>query len=396
MGLSFPSSKTIRQCAVAYVYPAIDLEYTRQEASVIGQLSKKKGLQLCGDACFASPGYCSKYGTYSLMDYDSRKVVAFSLLQCTEASSSPAMEKVGLRRSLTSLLSKELRIGVLCTDGNDSIRKLMAEEFPDIEHSLDMWHVAKRLKLALLKVSTKKATHDLKPWIRHITNHLWYAAQECEEEYSKLKDIWVSCLHHVQGVHVWPGGGRCHHGNLDPEELRETAWLDETGEAFIALEKVILNPRLLRNLERCTKFLFTSDLENFHSLNTKYNPKRIHFGFLGVEKRTKLAVMDHNENVDRAIAQTSNGQDRVSRVHSKATKTWRLKAKKVSKTHGFRKAIKERAVLLHQSWGGSTVLAATSVRKAAPRHLPKNIAKSQPPEVSLMREEYERKKRRRM
>lgn len=62
----------------------------------------------------------------------------------TEASSSVAMESEGFRRGLNELLYKEgLDIDLIATDRSPSIRKIMREEFQQIHHEFDPWHVAK-------------------------------------------------------------------------------------------------------------------------------------------------------------------------------------------------------------------------------------------------------------
>ena len=40
---------------------------------------------------------------------------------------------------------------------------------------------------------------------------------------------------------------------------------------------------------------------------TKYCPKRQHFSYNGMQARTELAIIDHNNNVKREQATTANG-----------------------------------------------------------------------------------------
>lgn len=65
-------------------------------------------------------------------------------MQVTEASSSVAMESEGFRRGLNQLLYTEgLNIDLIATDRSPSIRKIMREEFEQIQNEFDPWHVAK-------------------------------------------------------------------------------------------------------------------------------------------------------------------------------------------------------------------------------------------------------------
>lgn len=48
---------------------------------------------LNGYGCCDSPGHNAKYGTYTLIDDDTCKVVAFSVVQVSEVTSSNTMEE---------------------------------------------------------------------------------------------------------------------------------------------------------------------------------------------------------------------------------------------------------------------------------------------------------------
>ena len=57
----------------------------------------KGAINLNGDGHCDSPGHSAKYGTYILMDNDSGNMVAFSVVQVSEVTSSNAMEKEGFK-----------------------------------------------------------------------------------------------------------------------------------------------------------------------------------------------------------------------------------------------------------------------------------------------------------
>lgn len=56
------------------------------------ELVNKNATNLNGYGCCDSPGYNAKYGTYTLDD-DTGKVVAFSVVQVSEVTSSNTMEE---------------------------------------------------------------------------------------------------------------------------------------------------------------------------------------------------------------------------------------------------------------------------------------------------------------
>jgi len=61
----------------------------------------------------------------------------------TQAKNSVAMEPMGFKKGLDKLLDEGINVKVVTTDGHPSIRKMMREDYPDIAHQLDPWHVAK-------------------------------------------------------------------------------------------------------------------------------------------------------------------------------------------------------------------------------------------------------------
>lgn len=53
------------------------------------------------------------------------------------------MEAEGFRRGVDYLLSRGVDVGVIATDRAPSIRKIMREDYGDIRHEFDPWHVNK-------------------------------------------------------------------------------------------------------------------------------------------------------------------------------------------------------------------------------------------------------------
>ena len=53
------------------------------------------------------------------------------------------MEKEGLNRVMKFLEEKGLQLDVLVSDKHLQIQKWMREEHPEVDHYLDIWHVAK-------------------------------------------------------------------------------------------------------------------------------------------------------------------------------------------------------------------------------------------------------------
>lgn len=82
---------------------------------------------------------------------------------------------------------------------------------------------------------------------------------------------------------------------------RKVLWLKAGSEAHNVLCKVLGQPRMLNTLRMLNHGQHTGSLENLHSLILAYAPKRIDFDPSSYRTRVKLAVIDHNTNVQRDI-----------------------------------------------------------------------------------------------
>ncbi|XP_074641162.1 uncharacterized protein LOC141898914 [Tubulanus polymorphus] len=80
------------------------------------------------------------------MEKNSNKIISAKLVQSKEVTSSSAMEKEGLIRSLHELSSFGIVVKELVTDRHVSIRKMMRTDYSNIKHSFDVWHLEKVLE----------------------------------------------------------------------------------------------------------------------------------------------------------------------------------------------------------------------------------------------------------
>ena len=86
-----------------YLFPVVNEAWETELNRQINKLTCSEVVNLDGDGRCDSPGHCAKYGTYTLMDEKQGNVVAFSVVQVSEVSSSNAMEKEGFTRCVELL-----------------------------------------------------------------------------------------------------------------------------------------------------------------------------------------------------------------------------------------------------------------------------------------------------
>ncbi|RMX42713.1 hypothetical protein pdam_00025733, partial [Pocillopora damicornis] len=96
--------------------------------------------------------------------------------------------------------------------------------------------------------------------------------------------------------------------------------------AHNALKEVVFDKNLLQDIQQLTLSCHTGNLEMYHSVQTKYAPKRQHFSCNGMVARTQLAAIDHNANTGRQQATVSRGANQgelqYQVVFPKNTKEW--------------------------------------------------------------------------
>ena len=103
----------------------------------------------------------------------------------------------------------------------------------------------------------------LAPWIQSISNHLWLSAATCYGGVQLLCEKWKSVLDHVSNRHKWSGNTLFHpHRCIPSSEAKQICWLRPGTPAHLALEEVVLNAKLLKDLAKLTDFCHTGTLDD--------------------------------------------------------------------------------------------------------------------------------------
>ncbi|CAG0887850.1 unnamed protein product, partial [Cyprideis torosa] len=253
-----------------------------------------------------SPGSCAKYSQISFMDIENDKILHFELMQSNWSTSSVVMERDGMRKGLEHLLkAQKIQVTDLVTDRSPSVSKMVREMYPNIRLHWDTWHVTKSLLKKLVKASRKAGHGKLGTWTRCVSNHFWHSLQYSGGDPKVAVKRWVLVLKHIVKDH-----SDCPHGPLEVNGIDDRDYLDPKSPVYSSFKEIVEDKRLLSNMERSCCYLFTSALEAFHSLKLKYAAKLVHYQYIAMEARIMLAVMDHNENVNRKKKDTPVGSMR--------------------------------------------------------------------------------------
>ncbi|XDV25561.1 hypothetical protein PO909_029461, partial [Leuciscus waleckii] len=316
-GLQCISASTFFRHQPLYTIPTIVQAWQNEQRGIIRELKEiGGGLILSGDCRSDSPGHCAKYGTYSLIEDRINKVLELQLVQSSEVPSSNWCEIEGLKRSVRFLKDQGMQVSTLITDRNRQVAKWVREELcPEgTRHFYDIWHIGKSLQKALDTVAKEKDCKDLKLWRPTIINHLYWTASSTPNGNSdKMEAKWQSMLNHVQDIHEhsYPSFPQCAHPPLEGEG-RNKQWLEPGSTAAIKLESVASRKTLLKDIRQLSPQHQTFSLEAFHSLMLHFAPKHTGFSFLGMYSRLLLAALHFNNNGDRDVARTNNGEVRYA------------------------------------------------------------------------------------
>ena len=153
----------------SHLFSVVHHTWKAEQGKLIQQLQQLSSVGLCGDGPSDSPGHSAKYGTYTMMDETSTRIVEFNIVQVTEVSSN-AMEYEGCKRTLNSLLSTNIPIRCFATDWHTTVMARMKSDYPQIKHQYDVWHLSKWVTNKLSKKAKKRDCVELMPRMQSISN----------------------------------------------------------------------------------------------------------------------------------------------------------------------------------------------------------------------------------
>ena len=323
--ITFISHTTYYRIQKKLLVPAIHHVFLTQRQLVYDEVTTYKTVNILGDGRCDSPGYNAKYGTYTIMDERTGRIIDLHVSHVALTVNSSRMELDGLKNVFRRLDENGIKVTSLTTDRHKQVRKYMREQRKDTKHQFDIWHVSKNIKKNLCKYAKKKCCAELKYWIKSIINHFWWSCATCNGDATLLKEKWLSILNHIKNEHEWEGNEQFHeclHKELTLYQMKTKPWLKESSYAYAVVQRIATDKNLLSDIPYLTKFSHTGGLEVYHSLYNKYCPKRLHFSYDGMVARSQLAVLDFNTGVGLEQARNKKGEPRHKHQFSKITQSW--------------------------------------------------------------------------
>ncbi|KAG1926991.1 uncharacterized protein LOC120480138 isoform X3 [Pimephales promelas] len=306
MHLKTHTYDAFRRHARTYLEPAIIYKWSEEQNLQRRDLSRSKNVILAGDMRADSPGHSAKYGSYTMMDLQTNNIIDIQLVQSSEVGGSRRrMETEGLRRSLDVLEESGVKLDCIVTDRHPHILKFLKDR--KINHYYNVWHMVKGLSKKLEKISRAKGCSLVKKWHKSIANHLYWSASGADSGPEKVAK-WTSIMNHIQDIHTHsdPAFPRCQHQQRVSKD--RSKWFHPGSTALNKLHRVLMNERVLSDVEKLSPHYQTSTVEAFHKVISHFAPKHVVFPFTGRLCRLYLAAMHYNENAVRPQVSTSEGK----------------------------------------------------------------------------------------
>ncbi|KAG9487878.1 uncharacterized protein [Eleutherodactylus coqui] len=300
LGLQFISHTLYAIYQQKYLFPTVDIHW-QQERLRLNEAS------LGTRMCLAGSGQCrtyengSRYGLYTFLDVATKRIVDFETVQGTKANSYAALQRKAFVRCLNRILQDEFEVVSVATDNHPKIKKT-CEQYYRIRHEYDVWQYTKSIEKRLLAASRKENCSVIADWIPSIKKHLWWCTGTSNGNAEVLRELWQTLLLHVTDQHKWDHGElyhACAHRPLTNLKRHCQPWIQENSQPYIALYDVVMNPKVLKDLNHLSQFLHTGEMEVYHHFVAKYRPKKVHLKMDALEARLRLAALAHNANVHR-------------------------------------------------------------------------------------------------
>ena len=117
-------------------------------------------------------------------------------------------------------------------------------------------------------------------WTDSIVNRYYWSVMSTEIDNKDLIEAkWKSLIRHIQNKHEGRGHTfpRCSLQTLPSETIHETVRFTPDSEPGDALEKIVLDKKLLKDIANSSAYGQTSQVEGYHSLINQFAPKMYHF-----------------------------------------------------------------------------------------------------------------------
>ena len=177
----------------------------------------------------------------------------------------------------------------------------------------DTWHATKNVAKELKKVCSGPQYQHGKTWHGELTDksasiktHAYYAIKNCCGSAEKLRANLDNIIPHYQNIHSeCSEESRC---RTDPNYIPSKVQLTDK-VALKLLEGAIKNLQIYKSPSDYCSCIDTHYVECFNNACLIYHDKRIVYSDKEYKRRTAMAILDWNENIDREFTSITYTED---------------------------------------------------------------------------------------
>ncbi|KAK3086820.1 hypothetical protein FSP39_023965 [Pinctada imbricata] len=241
------------------------------------------------------------------------RVVGLVTITRADEPVSQRHEMVGVKKLYEHFDASDVSINIHGHDRNASVNKYLATERQSVVNANDTWHATKGISREMKKITTgsKKMMGvtwhpDLTDKAASIKTHAYYAMKNCNGSEKRLREMLDNIVEHYKNVHdnCLPES-RCR----QDENYEPSKYILVDTDAITILTREIKNLQIYKTPSDYVHCVDTHYVESFNNAVLLYQDKRIKFGDKEYKRRTNLATLDWNENVDREYTSISYYED---------------------------------------------------------------------------------------
>lgn len=221
-----------------------------------------------------------------------------------EETSSQRHELTGIKHIFKYFDEQSTPVNVHIHDGNTSVTKHLEEQYPDTENSYDTWHATKGITRQMKKITSGPKKNQGKTWHAELSDkagsirtHIYWSMKNCNGSLDQLRMYMDNIVGHYKDQH-----DNCHSTSrckTDPA-YEPTKHIIRSPVAEKLLQNTLHSLPMYRSPKDYIYCQNTHYVESFNNAALIYHDKRIVFGYDEYRRRTNMAIIEWNLNVDRS------------------------------------------------------------------------------------------------
>ncbi|KAK3106301.1 hypothetical protein FSP39_017387 [Pinctada imbricata] len=255
----------------------------------------------------------SRFSDIISLGYRTNKVVGYAVVSHGDDPCSQRHELHGVKKLYEGLSEKGANVHIHGHDRNVSINNYLKTQYPEVTNANDTWHATKNVAKELKKVCSGPQYQHGKTWHGELSDksasiktHTYYAIKNCDGSPDKLRANLDNIIPHYQNIHSnCAAESRC---RTDPNYIPSKVILTDK-VAIKLLDGAVKNLQIYKTPADYCSCIDTHYVECFNNACLIYHDKRIVYSDKEYKRRTAMAILDWNENIDRDYTSITYTED---------------------------------------------------------------------------------------